>query len=98
MKPLNYEFAQLEFVEIDSSFGLVKAYFDNAVIQSNATVQIDASFSGVELYIPKSWKVVNQIETSFAGVDEKNQSESSGMPVLTIMGEASFSGVTIMYI
>lgn len=90
----NFEFAQLE-----SSFGGMKIYFDNAVIQKgNATVQMDISFSGVELYVPKTWTVIDQMNKSFGGMDEKGKGSSSGMPVLTLMGDVNFSGVTIIYI
>lgn len=90
---------EFEFAQLECSFGGLKVYFDNAVIKNgNATVQLDVSFGGVELYIPKTWNVINQVETTFGGVDEKNRNQSSGTPVLTLMGDVSFSGVTIIYI
>lgn len=90
---------EFEFAQLECSFGALKVYFDNAVIQrGNATVQLDVSFGGVELYIPKTWNVVNQVETTFGGVDEKNKSQSAGTPTLTLMGDVTFSGVTIVYI
>lgn len=88
-----------EFAQLECSFGGMKIYFDNAVIQKgNATLQLDVSFGGVELYIPKSWNVINQADVTFAGIDEKNKSQSTGMPTLTLMGNVTFSGVTIIYI
>ena len=88
-----------EFAQLECSFGGMKIYFDNAVIQKgNATVQLDVSFAGVELYIPKSWNVVNQADVTFGGIDEKNKNQSTGMPTLTLMGDVTFSGVTIIYI
>lgn len=90
----NFEYASLE-----CSFGAMKVYFDNALIQNgSATIDLDVSFGGVELYIPKHWAVVNQTDTSFGGIDEKNRCESNGSPVLTLTGDISFAGVTIIYI
>lgn len=90
---------EFEFAQLECSFGGLKVYFDNAVIQKgNATVQLDVSFAGVELYIPKTWNVINQIDVTFGGVDEKNKNQSAGVPTLTLMGDVSFSGVTIIYI
>lgn len=90
---------EFEFAQLECFFGGMKVYFDNAVIpKGNATVQLDISFSGVELYVPKTWNVVNQIDFTFGGMDEKNRNQSSGMPTLTLMGDAAFSGVTIIYI
>lgn len=90
----NFEFAALE-----CSFGTMKVYFDNTSIPSgNATVELDVSFGGVELYFPGEWTVVDHTDTSFGGVDEKNTPHSVGGPVVTLTGDVSFSGVTIIYI
>lgn len=84
---------------IDCSFGAMKVYFDNAIIQGGqAIVHLDVSFAGVELFVPKEWKVTNSADISFGGIDEKNRSVSTGTPVMRITGEVSFAGVTIIYI
>lgn len=90
----NFEYASLE-----CSFGAIKVYFDNAVIPSgNATIDLDVSFGAAELYFPKQWTVVNHADTSFGGIEEKNRNNSTGSPVVTLTGDASFSGVTIIYV
>ena len=59
---------EFEFAQLECSFGGLKVYFDNAVIQKgNATVQLDVSFAGVELYIPKSWNVIEREGSSQKG-------------------------------
>ena len=88
-----------ERADLDCSFGAMKVYFDNAIIQSgNAVIDMRVSFSGVELYIPKSWHVVDKMDASFAGVEEKNKNEGATSPTVTLTGSASFGGVTILYI
>lgn len=88
-----------EYANIRCSFGATKVYFDNALIQKgNATVNLDVSFAGVELFIPKSWTIINNADFTFGGLDEKNHSQSSGMPTLTLTGDANFAGVTIIYV
>lgn len=90
----NFEFAALE-----CSFGAMKVFFDNATIQNgNATIELDVSFGGVELYLPKHWSVVNQTDTAFGGVDEKNHNSTNGSPVVTLTGDVNFAGVTIIYV
>lgn len=43
---------------INCSLGGIKVYFDRAKIQGDsAKIHINASLSGVELYIPKEWRV-----------------------------------------
>lgn len=84
---------------LDCSFGSMKVYFDNAVIKDGqAAVSVDASFCGIELFIPKEWKVENLMSASFGGVEEKNKNSSAGAPVLQLTGHISFSGLTIIYI
>ena len=88
-----------EYAGLECSFGDMKVYFDNAVITGgNATIDLDVSFGAVELYLPKEWSVANQIDASFAGVDEKNRNKSTGSPVVTLTGSVSFAGVSIVYI
>ena len=90
----NFEYASLE-----CSFGAMKVYFDNAIIRNgNATIDLDVSFGGVELYFPKHWNVINQTDTAFGGVDEKNHNNSTGSPVINLTGDVNFAGVTIIYI
>jgi predicted membrane protein len=84
---------------IRCSFGAMKVYFDNAVIQSgNAVINLDVSFAGVELFIPKEWKVIDKVDTSFGAIEEKNRNISTGIPCVTLVGSVKFAGVTIIYV
>ena len=52
----------LEHVKLECSFGAMKVYFDNAIIQSGkAQLDMHVSFGGVELYVPRGWRVSNQL-------------------------------------
>lgn len=87
-------------VNIRSSFGGTKIYFDSAVMkEEQAAVNIDSEFSGVELYIPKEWTIVNKVNYSFGGLDEKglNGSTKNGQ-ILVLNGRVRFSGVTVHYV
>jgi len=85
--------------DFDCSFGAMKIYFDHAVMSNeNATVRINVSFSGVELYIPKTWKVDDQTNVFLGGVTEKNRSNERATNTLTLVGDVSFSGIEIIYI
>ena len=84
---------------LDCSFGAMKVYFDNAVIQSgSAVINLRVSFSGVELYIPKEWKIVNRAGVSLGAITEKNRPQPGETPVVTITGSVSFGGVDIIYV
>lgn len=84
---------------IHCSFGEMKVYFDNAKVPSGqAVVQMDVSFAGTELFIPKNWKVISKASVSFGGVEEKGRYEPDGSVTLILTGKVSFAGVTIIYV
>lgn len=88
-----------QFAALECSFGGMKVYFDNAVITgTSATVDLNVSFAGVELYVPREWNVVNNARACFGGIDEKGRNMSSGTPSLILTGEVNFAGVTVHYI
>ncbi|WP_346869953.1 LiaF transmembrane domain-containing protein [Clostridium sp. UBA5119] len=88
-----------EQADFKCSFGALKVYFDNATMSNNnAIIRINASFSGVELYIPKNWKVENKTNAFLASIDEKNRNNEIITNTLTLVGDINFSGVEIIYI
>ena len=77
----------------------MKVYFDRAHVGENgAVINIDASFSGIELYIPKTWKLVNNMNVSLAGVEEKNSRNVTEEVTVTLTGDIKFSGIEIIYV
>lgn len=89
----------LKYVELSASFSGVKLYFDGAQVPSgNVTLDINSKFSGIELYIPKSWNIVNQVEASFGSADMKECSTKDGNITITLMGNVSFGAVEIHYV
>ncbi len=84
---------------ISCRFGGMEINFDDAVIQSgSATLLLDIAFSGLELYVPKSWEIHNQAEC-FAGSIEEHSSRTGEdgdvSSVLVLEGNVRFSGVEI---
>lgn len=86
--------------DLSVSFGELVVYFDNAMIQNaSAVIQAEVSFGALKLYIPKEWKVENNITNSFAGVDERGKSQwTEGGKILYLKGNVSFGAVEIYYI
>ncbi len=84
---------------LEANFGGLKVFFDNAVMKgTEAYVTMNNNFAGMELYVPKTWTVVNQIKNSFAGVDEKGHCMPDGVHTLYLKGENCFGGITIIYV
>ena len=85
--------------ELHCVCGGMKVYFDNAVIRDGqADLRLDVNLSGVELFVPKEWNVVNEAQFTLGGIEEKNRNATTGVPVLRLIGKANLSGLTIMYI
>ncbi len=88
-----------EQAEFNCSFGAMKVYFDNANMRNNnAVVKINASFSGIELYIPKTWSVYDKTNVALGAVSEKNKNDKTTTHTLTLVGDVSLAGVEIIYI
>ena len=90
----------LKRADIRCSFGALKVYFDNAVpTAEGAEVCFDCSFCGVELYIPRTWRVVNNIDVFAAGIEEKNRRfDVPEGSLLILKGRLQFGGIQIIYI
>jgi hypothetical protein len=80
-------------------FGAMEVYFDNAKIKDdNATINVDVSFSGIELYIPREWKIVNKIDVTLGAVEQKNNTQAKFEKTVTLTGRVSLGAVEIFYI
>lgn len=88
-----------EQADFNCSFGAMKVYFDKAIMSNNnAIVRINASFSGIELYIPKEWNVEDKTNVVLGSINEKNKNNQVTTNTLTLVGDIKFSGVEIIYI
>lgn len=88
-----------EAANIQCSFGEIKVYFDNAIMKNGvADINLDVSFAGTELYIPKTWRIENNARASFGAIEFKNGTGATDGPVIRINGYASFGAVEIFCI
>ena len=88
-----------EKANIKCAFGAVKVYFDNALIPSGkADIYLDVSFGEAELFIPKTWKIANEVHVFLGDMGEKNRSISEDSPVVTIRGNVNFGDAKIYYV
>lgn len=88
-----------EQADFNCSFGAMKVYFDNAIMRNdNAIVSINASFSGIELYVPKTWNIEDKTNVFLGSINEKNKNNKITTNTLTLVGAINFSGVEIIYI
>ncbi|KRK63907.1 hypothetical protein FC72_GL001038 [Companilactobacillus tucceti DSM 20183] len=85
---------------IDVSMGNAKVYFENVTVQDTATINVNISLGGVDLYVPKNWNIVKAIDdNSMSGWSEEGNPEiTEDSPTVTIHGYTSLSGLKIAYI
>ena len=90
---------QLQEVNIDCAFSGMKVYFDHAdMAGEKASVNVRLSFSGLELYEPKNWNVVDNLGCTLGGVERRGTASETTDKTLVLNGSVSFSGVTIIYV
>lgn len=85
---------------INSLFSGTKIFFDKADINtSGAVIEVNIKGSSVELYVPKTWNVVDDVYCSCSGVKRVGDCiDAVNAPVLKLTGRAFMSGITINYI
>ena len=89
---------KFEQADLYSKFAGMKVYFDNATLhKGTGIIKVNVSFSGVELYIPKEWTVVNNVNVSMGAVEEKNNTHADPNKTVSLVGEVSFGAVEIIY-
>jgi hypothetical protein len=91
----------LERVEAECNFGSIKLYFDDATpSERGALVVLDVNFGNAELFIPRTWRVNDNLKRSMSGIEERNHpyGEVERTGSVTITGEANFSGIYVTYV
>ena len=90
---------KFESAEITCKFSGLQVYFDNAVMaKDTAFLKLDISFSGVELYVPRSWHIENRTNVFLGGIEDEKYGNVVYTNTLIITGDVSLAGVEIHYI
>ena len=91
----------LRQAHIASSFGSLNVYFDGVTLSpEGAEVNVDVSFGKIALYIPKGWRVIDQVHTSAGAVTNNMRGIgfAADSPTLTLRGRVSFGNLEIQYV
>jgi len=89
---------RLETVRLDCSLGGLEVYFDHVQLSPDgADAFVDCKLGSVEMYVPGSWRVVNDMSASLGNVEVDSQLESAPMesPTLTVSGGVSLGNVEV---
>ena len=89
----------LKSVEIINKFGGCEIYMDKAVPAGNEVyVRVECMCGGVEIYIPKSWKVKNLTTATLGALDETGHYEGDAVndTVVVLSGTIKLGAVEIV--
>lgn len=85
-----------EGADVHTSFGFVSLDLRNADLRDGAVINVDCSFGGMEIRVPKGICVVNDIDATFAGVDcDCDTRHTDGAKTLYLKGRCNFGGIEI---
>lgn len=81
---------------VEISFGKATLDLRQAIIESDCKVELDAGFSGVEIFLPPACRLVLDTSANFGNVENQFISSASpDAPAITLEANAAFSGVVI---
>ncbi len=84
---------------LENNFGSLTIYFDNAIIQGEtAIVKVDNNFGETNLYIPKEWKVHNELDHVCGNINEHGKCMGTSSAELRLKGETNFGNIEIYYV
>lgn len=90
---------EIRQVHLKNSFGSMLIYFDNAIPHDGAAeVFVQNSFGSMELFVPKEWKVLLNVETAFGNAEEKGNYTPAEENTLRIQGNVSFGDLQIHHV
>lgn len=83
------------------SLGSLEVYFDHVRLDPNgAEIFVDCNLGAINLYFPKSWRIIDKLNSSLGGVNNETQYNSPGenAPQITVTGNVSLGAVEIHYV
>jgi predicted membrane protein len=98
------ETQQFEGGKVDAVFGSIELDLSEASISSpdrRASLEANAVFGGIEITVPRTWKVIMKGAAVFGGCDDKTvpprPEPGFEPPILIITGAAVFGGIEIRH-
>jgi len=88
----------METAELRCNCGAMEVYFDHVELSPDgAEVYISCKIGSVELYVPRHWRVIDNISTSLGNseVDGRLESANEDAPTLTLTGSVSLGNVEV---
>ena len=89
-----------EGANLENVFGSLIVYLDNAMMAgAQAYVNVDTAFSTTKIFIPKHWKVIQNLDLIASSVKERGYSQWLGDgDILYLNGDICFGSLEIIYV
>lgn len=90
----------LESVRVTAAYSSLEIYL-NTAFAAGDTVEMtfDTRLSGIKLYLPKAWKLQNDLDTGMSHLECKNTpSDAAGTVTLHLTGKARMCGIDVWYV
>ena len=92
----SYDGQPFEGADVHVSFGFVGLDLRDADIRDGAVINVDCSFGGIQIRLPKGVCINNGIDTTFAGVDcDCCTQPTDGAKALYLKGHCNFGGIEL---
>lgn len=92
----SYDGQPFEGADVHVSFGFVGLDLRDADIRDGAVINVDCSFGGIQIRLPKGVCINNRIDTTLAGVDcDCCTQPTDGAKTIYLKGHCNFGGIEI---
>ena len=93
---VNFDNQEFKGADLTAVFGGVKCDLRNAIIESDVVINANATFGGIEIYVPSNVKIKIKSIPIFGGVDNKASTKTDeNSHTIYINSTAIFGGVEI---
>lgn len=83
------------------NLGTLEVYFDQVQLDPNgAEIYVNCSLGEIELYFPKTWRVIDRLNSSLGGVKNETRFNNPGedAPQVILTGNVSLGALEVHYI
>ncbi|MDR1793844.1 MAG: hypothetical protein LBR25_00400 [Erysipelotrichaceae bacterium] len=92
---LKYVYSQsLEEAHFDCSLGAMKLFLDNAKLKDDqATLHLECSLGSIIVYVPMSWRIINNLSVVLGEGDTGNDHVTGDAPTLIVTGSVNLGSI-----
>ena len=92
---IEYDDEKFKGTNLTAVFGAIKCDLRKAIIKKDIVINANATFGGIEIYIPENVNIKIKSTSIFGGVDEKKKNKVEEGPTIYINANCLFGGVDI---